>query len=153
VIDRRLPVYSETESSLIKQVGEYSKVDRIIPSGTAPIPPYVIFGSEPPHGWCYYYQKASLARQVGDWEEIGKIYDQVDTLGLETTDKSEMIPFLEGLVNLGRYEDARIVYNKQIKGNSEMRFAVCTFLTEHNPGYPPEFGYDYTNIYEILCNS
>ena len=153
VIDGRLPVYSETESSLIRQIGEYSRVDRIIPTGTAPIPPASIFGSEPAHGWCYYYQKASLARQVGDWEEIGRLYDQVNELGLETPDKSEVIPFFEGLVNLGRYEDAKTLYNKQIKGNSEMRFAVCTFLAEHNPGYPPEFGYDYPNIYEILCNS
>jgi hypothetical protein len=153
VIDGRLPVYSEREAALIRQVGEYSQIDRIIPTGTAPVPPSSIFGSEPAHGWCYYYQKASLARQVGNWEEIGKLYDQVDQLNLETNDKSELIPFFEGLVNVGRHEDARILYNKQIKGNAEMRFAVCTFLAERNPEYPPEFGYDYTNIYEILCNS
>ena len=90
---------------------------------------------------------------MGNWEEIGRLYDEVDQLGLETADKSELIPFFEGLVNLGRLEDARIVYEKKIKGNSEMRFAVCTFLAEHNPNYPPEFRYDYINIYEILCNS
>jgi hypothetical protein len=153
VIDGRLPVYSERESSLIRQVGEYSQVDRIIPTGTAPIPPSVIFGSEPEHGWCYYYQKASLARQTGDWEEIGRLYDQVNDLNLATNDKSEMIPFFEALVNLGRYDEARVLFNKQIKGNAEMRFPLCTFLTEHNPGYPPEFGYNYQTIYEILCNS
>jgi len=152
VIDGRLPVYSETESSLIRQVGEYSRIDRIVPSGTAPIPPASIFGSEPEHGWCYYYQKASLARQNGDWEEIDKLYGQVLALDLETTDKSEMIPFFEALVNLGRYEDAQSLYNKQIKGNSEMRFSVCTFLA-NDPGYPPEFGYDYQTIRELLCGS
>jgi hypothetical protein len=153
IIDGRLPVYSETESSLVRQVGEYSHVDRIIPSGTAPMPPASIFGAEPARGWCYYYQKASLARQIGDWEEIGRLYDEINQLGLETSDKSELIPFFEGLVNLGRYDDARTLYNKKIKGNAEVRFALCTFLAEHNPGYPPEFGYDYNNIDEILCNS
>jgi hypothetical protein len=153
VIDGHLPVYSETESSLIRQVGEYSQVDRIIPSGTAPVPPFTIFGTEPAHGWCYYYQKASLARQTGDWEEIGRLYDQVNDLNLETNDKSEMIPFFEALVNLGRHEEARILFNKQIKGNTEMRFPLCTYMAEHNPGYPPEFGYDYETIHELLCNS
>lgn len=153
VIDGRLPVYSAAEAPLIRQVGEYSRIDRIIPTGTAPIPPASIFGSEPEQGWCYYYQKASLARQMGDWQEIGRLYDQVNELGLETADKSEVIPFFEGLVNLGRHEDAKTLYNKQIKGNGEMRFAVCTFLAEHNPGYPPEFGYDYSNIYQLLCDS
>jgi hypothetical protein len=153
VIDGRLPVYSAAESSLIRQVGESSQIDRIIPSGTAPTPPASIFGSEPEHSWCYYYQKASLARQIGDWEEIGRLYDEVIAVDLETNDKSEVIPFFEGLVNLGRDEEARTLYNKQIKGNAEMRFPLCTFMAEHNPNYPPEFGYDYQTIYEILCNS
>ena len=43
-------------------------------------------------------------------------------------------------------------YNKQIKGQKEMRFSLCTFLTD-DPGYAPEFGYDYETINEILCNS
>ena len=153
VIDGRLPVYSETESSLIRQAGEYSRVDRIIPTGTAPVPPFSIFGSEPSHGWCYYYQKASLARQVGDWEEIARLYDQVLELGLETNDKSELIPFFEAFVNLGRYDDARSLYNKQIKGNPGVRLPLCTLLSSKTPEYPPEFGYDHQTIFEMLCNS
>jgi hypothetical protein len=153
VIDGRLPVYSETESSLIRQAGEYSRIDRIVPTGTAPAPPAAIFGAEPARGWCYYYQKASLARQVGDWEEIAQIYEQVTALGLETNDKSELIPFFEAFVNLGRYDEARALYNKQIKGNPGVRFALCTFLGTKDPGYPAEFRYDYQTIYELLCNS
>jgi hypothetical protein len=152
VIDGSLPVYSEAESLLMKQVGEYSRIDRIISSGTSPVPPSSIFGAEPEHGWCYYYQKASLARQNGDWEEIGRLYDQIGELNLETDDKSEMVPFLEALVNTGRYDEARIIYQKEIKGHAEMRLPLCTFL-KIDPGYPPEFRYDYETIYEILCNS
>jgi hypothetical protein len=152
VIDGVLPVYPVRESLLVQQVGPYSHVDRILPSGTTPVPPASIFGPEPEHGWCYYYQKASLARQAGNWEEIGKLYDQVREFNLETDDKSEVIPFFEGLVNLGRYDDARTLYDKQIKGQAEMRFPLCTFLA-NDPGYPPEFGYDYERIYELLCNS
>lgn len=152
VIDGTLPVYSGSESLLVQQVGAYSHIDRIIPSGTHPVPPESIFGLEPEHGWCYYYQKASLARQSGDWEEIGRLYDQVRELGLETDDKSEVIPFFEGLVNLGRHEDARSLFREEIKGQAEVRFPLCNFL-KTDPGYPPEFGYDYQTINEILCNS
>jgi hypothetical protein len=150
VIDGFLPVYSENESLIVRQVGAYSHVDRIVPTGIAPVPPAVIFGSEPAHSWCYYYQKASLARQKGDWEEIGRLYDEVLKLGLETDDKSEVIPFLEGLVNLGRLDDARALYANQIKGNAKMRLPLCTFLAT-DPGYPPEFHYDYQNVQTILC--
>ena len=106
VIDGDLPVYSETEALLTRQVGEYSHLDRIIPTGTPPVPPASIFGTEPEHDWCYYYQKASLARQVGDWQEIQDLYKQTEKLKLNTSDKSELIPFLEGLVNMGDHEEA-----------------------------------------------
>jgi hypothetical protein len=150
VIDGTLPVYSENETLLLRQVGAYSHVDRIVPQGTAPVPPATLFESEPAHGWCYYYQKASLARQRGDWEEIGNLYDQVHKLNLETDDKSEMIPFLEGLVNLGRVEDARTLFQEQIKGNAKMRLPLCASLAQ-DPGYPADFGYDYQTINAILC--
>jgi len=152
IIDGSLPVYSENETLLIQQVGGYSHVDRIIPSAEAPIPPAEIFGTEPPHDWCYYYQKASLARQMGDWQEVGKLYDQTLHLKLEAGDSSEVIPFFEGLVNLGRYDEARALYKKEIKGREKMRYPLCTFL-EKDPGYPPEFHYDYQMIFTLLCNS
>jgi hypothetical protein len=152
VIDGQLPVYSANESLLVEKVGVYSHVDRIIPTGNSPVPPFSIFGAEPAHDWCYYYQKAALARQNGDWQEIGKLYDQVRELGLETDDKSEMIPFFEGLVNSGRYDDAKALYRDEIKGQNEMRFPLCTFLAK-DPGYPPAFGYDYPKVYDLLCKS
>ena len=150
VIDGQLPIYSASESLLVQRVGGYSHVDRIIATGSAPIPPSSIFGTEPAHDWCYYYQKTSLARQNGNWGEISKLYDQVRALKLETDDKSEMIPFFEGLVNSGRFDDARSLYREEIKGQNEMRLPLCTFLAR-DPDYPPEFRYDYQNIYEILC--
>ncbi len=152
VIDGQLPVYSANESLLVQKVGAYSHVDRIVSTGASPVPPSSIFGTEPARDWCYYYQKASLARQNGDWTEIGNLYDQVRKLGLETDDKSEMIPFFEGLVNSGRFEDAKALYREEIKGQNEMRFPLCTFLAK-DPGYPPEFGYDYQQVYELLCKS
>ncbi|HEX9331606.1 MAG TPA: hypothetical protein VF896_06945, partial [Anaerolineales bacterium] len=152
VVDGHLPVYPARESLLVQQVGEYSHVDRIIPTGKSPVPPASIFGAEPAHGWCYYYEKASLARQRGDWKEIGSLFDQILDLNLETNDKSEMIPFLEGLVNLGRIDDAKSLYSKEIKGQAEMRFPLCVSLTK-DPGYPSEFGYDFETIYDILCKS
>jgi uncharacterized membrane protein HdeD (DUF308 family) len=150
VIDGTMPVYSNSESLITEQVGAYSHLDRIVPTGEAPVPPASIFESEPAHDWCYYYQKASLARQKGDWQEIGKLYKQVNALSLNTDDTSELIPFLEGLVNLGRYDDARTLYKRNIKGSAETRLAACQALAR-DPGYPATFGYNYEMIYQILC--
>jgi hypothetical protein len=152
IIDGTMPVYAENETLLVQQVAQYSHVDQIIPSGVPPIPPATIFGTEPKHDWCYYYQKASLARQTGDWEEIGRLYDKTKSLGLDANDASEVIPFFEGLVNLGRYDDAQTLYNEEIKGRAKTRFPLCTYLA-NDPGYPPEFGYNYEKVYKLLCNS
>jgi hypothetical protein len=152
IIDGSLPVYSQSESLLVRQVGAYSRIDRIVPTGASPLPPSRIFGAEPAHDWCYYYQKASLARQTGDWKEVGALYDQTVALHLQAADESEVIPFFEGLVNLGRYDDARALFSTQIKGRVKLRFPLCTTLAK-DPGYPPAFGYDYKMIFQILCNS
>jgi hypothetical protein len=152
IIDGSLPVYSENDALLVQQVGTYSHIDRIIPSGSSPVPPAHIFGAEPPHDWCYYYQKASLARQTGNWKEVASLYDQTRALKLEAADDSEVIPFFEGLVNLGRVDDARALYNDKIKGRSEVRVPLCISLAK-DPGYPAKFGYNYPLIRQILCNS
>ncbi|HSG43565.1 MAG TPA: hypothetical protein VLA72_10470, partial [Anaerolineales bacterium] len=152
VIDGTLPVYSADEAFPVQQIGGYSHVDRIIPIGEPPVPSSSIFGSEPEHDWCYYYQKASLARQTGDWKEVGRLYDKTISLGLDTDDKAEMIPFFEALVNLGRFEEAENLYREQIRGQARVRFPLCTLL-EEDPGYPPEFGYNYEMINLILCKS
>jgi hypothetical protein len=152
VLDGSLPVYSASDSLLIQQVGKYSKVDRIAPSGETMKPPVQIFGTEPAHNWCYFYQKAALARQTGDWNEIGKLYDQVRTKNLDANDAAEWIPFFEGLVNLGRYDEAKVLFNQDIKGQKKVRLPLCALLTK-DPGYPPEFRYNYEMINTILCNS
>jgi len=135
---------------LIRRVGAYSVIKRISPEGKAPVPPVAIFGVEPAHNWCFYYQKASLARQIGDWNEIGRLYDETVAKNLEAGDKSEVFPFLEGLVNSGRYDDARKLVETDVKGRDILSYYFCESLAK-DPGYPPEFNYNYAVLHQILC--
>jgi hypothetical protein len=152
IIDGSLPVYSESDTLQIQQVGPYSQVDRIIPNGAFLTPPSAIFGAEPERSWCYYYQKASLARQIGNWEEIGRLYDEARAKNLKPGDRSEWIPFFEGLVNLGRDEDARKIVKQEIVGRERLRFPICQSLAK-DPGYPTNYGYDYLTIRKLLCDT
>jgi hypothetical protein len=149
-LDGSLPVFSENEAYLVRQVAAYSRIDRIIPDGEAPTPPVNIFRAEPAHGWCYYYEKASLARQTGDWAGIGKIYKQVRAQKLQPGDQSEWFVFFEGLVNLGRLDDAQKIYQQEFKGRERFRYPLCDTLAR-DPGYPASFGYDYPTIYSMMC--
>jgi hypothetical protein len=64
-------------------------------------PPEIVFGPEPEHGWCYYYQKADLARQRGDWAEVIRLGDQASAQGLAPGDRIEWMPFLQAYAQVG----------------------------------------------------
>ena len=106
IIDGQQPVLSEFVDPMIRLVASHSNIDMIDADAAAKTPPGVIFGKEPEHTWCYYYQKASLARQRGDWQTVGHLGDEAMSLGLAPTDDSEWIPFYEGYAHLRRFDEA-----------------------------------------------
>ena len=151
VIDGSLPLYSENDSLLIRQVGAFSHPERIILSGEAPTPPANIFGPEPAQNWCYYYQKASLARQRGAWGEISKLYEQVRSHDLQPGDQSEWVPYFEGLVNHGQFDQARSLFQKEFKGREKLRYPFCLSLANYQD-QPVDMGYNLEMVRSIMCN-
>jgi hypothetical protein len=85
----------------------FSNTDLIVRSSnfTAALPTS-IFGSEPQHDWCYYYQKADLARQFQDWHQIGELGDEARAKGLAPADKSEWLLLIMAYERIGRNSDA-----------------------------------------------
>lgn len=150
VIDGAMPAYSANERLIVEKVGGFSKVDFIDTAGAAPAPPTAIFGREPEHGWCYYYQQASLARQSGDWVRIGELYEAAVSSGLEPADTSEYFVFIEGLTNLGRTGEAKKIAKNSIKENDAVRYSLCKSLDDA-PAYPASYGYRLEQINQIVC--
>jgi hypothetical protein len=68
--------------------------------------PASLFHPEPVHGWCYYFEKAELARQFGNWKEVAKLGDVAFQLG-EHPDPIERFVFIEGYAHVGDWERAR----------------------------------------------
>ncbi|HSL44012.1 MAG TPA: hypothetical protein VK897_11315 [Anaerolineales bacterium] len=95
VIDAQRPTYSSQDSDQILLLGQYSKIQNVLTDSRAPHPAEFIFGPEPAHTWCYYYQQAELALQEGDWEEVIEIGDRVAQSGLRPNDRIEWMPFLQ----------------------------------------------------------
>jgi hypothetical protein len=95
VIDGQQPEYSLHESPLVQIIGPYSKLEFIRAEDPVTVPPQVVFGQEPEHGWCYFFQKASLARQQNDWNEVLQLESQTASLGLEPKDLIEWMPFIQ----------------------------------------------------------
>jgi hypothetical protein len=101
VIDPQWPRYSNQDSDQILLLGQYSKIENVLTEGSAPHPAEFIFGPEPAHTWCYYYQQAELALQRGDWDRIVQIGDEVTQLNLSPNDRIEWTPFLQAYAFVG----------------------------------------------------
>jgi hypothetical protein len=83
-----------------------SHPDRILPEAQPPLPPPAIFGREPKHDWCYYYQKAELARQASDWAGVVRAGRAALNQGYHPHDPAEWLLFIEGYAHTGSLSSA-----------------------------------------------
>lgn len=96
------PFYSSGQDQLIV----VSNVSRILPDKNATLPNPDIFGSEPPHNWCFYFEKADLARQQNDWQTVLNLEKQAKNKGLTPRFGPEYIPFIEAHAQVGDWQKA-----------------------------------------------
>jgi hypothetical protein len=101
IIDGRRPEYSRLEQEPIRVIGPFSEIEHVLTEEAHHTPPEIVFGPEPPHGWCYYYQKADLARQRGDWVEVVRLGAEVLDNRLAPQDTIEWMPFLQAYAVTG----------------------------------------------------
>jgi uncharacterized Tic20 family protein len=67
-------------------------------------PPF--YSAEPAHQWCYYFQKADLARQLGKWEEVVELGEVAFSLEDQPNDPVERFPFIEGYAHQNQWKQA-----------------------------------------------
>jgi hypothetical protein len=111
-IDRRWPYYSTDDQYPILATGSRSKIDNVITDGEPPILDEKIFGPEPVHSWCYYFEKASLAVQQGDWQKAVDLGNEALDLGLHPIDRVEWMPFLQANAVMGNAEKFKTLHVK-----------------------------------------
>jgi len=132
VLDGTRPEYSNGEWTFIREVGSYSESEHVLAYETPHTPPTVVFGSEPDHGWCYFYQKADLARQRGEWEKVLEIGRQAFGQGFEPMDLIEWMPFLQAFAVSGDMEQLSKL-SPVINADPYISEQVCQILGE-TPG-------------------
>ena len=113
------------EHPTVQLIHDSSHMEQIITQpGSSTTPPEEIFGPEPEHNWCYYYQKISLAVQRGDWEAAAAYAEQASAAGFEPYNRSEWIPVFETYLALGSVDDASKLAN-QIRKDQNLRYLYC----------------------------
>lgn len=89
------PEFSDREIEFILEIGSFSEIEHVLADEMPHTPPIMVFGSEPERSWCYYYEKADLARQRGDWNEVKRLGEEAFRRGLKPEDSIEWMPFLQ----------------------------------------------------------
>ncbi len=123
-LDRDTMEVSEHEDPSIRLLAAYSSVGLILPDAEPKPPPQGIFGREPAHGWCYYYQKAALARQRQDWAGVARLGDEAAQKGLSPQDVSEWMPFYGGYAQTGDIARANNI-GEILRANPDFLAAYC----------------------------
>ena len=110
--------------SLMREASALSNTDRIVPEQQAVMP--AIYGPEPDHGWCYYFQKADLARQLGDWNQVANLGDKAFKLNEHPDDPVGRFVFIEGYAHVGDWNQAVKLSRESYRFSREyMRPLVC----------------------------
>ncbi|MBI3152355.1 MAG: hypothetical protein HYZ21_09495 [Chloroflexi bacterium] len=101
VIDLHQVELSSSEDSRVVEIATFSEAEHIALNEPFRAPPAIPFGAEPPHTWCYFFEKASYARQVGDWDEVLRLGEEAISQGYFAKDKIEWMPFLQAYASAG----------------------------------------------------
>jgi len=131
----------------VRAIAQYSNVDLIDTSAPQATPLPAVFGSEPPHTWCYFFQKMDLARQMNDWQLTVDLADEAASLGVTPADVSEWLPVLEAYAHLNDMEHARHI-SELIREDKDSFTKLCS-LSETLLEQPAK--YDRVLTYEALC--
>ncbi len=129
IIDQQAPWFSYNDPDPMFTIGPHSNLKNILPNAQAPQLRASIFGPEPVHGWCYYFEKAELANQQQDWQTTAKLAAEADHLQLHPGERMEWMPFLLAYAHLNE-TDKFVEAASKINENSFNRLQACTALTE-----------------------
>lgn len=153
VMDGKNPIFSSSEEPRVAMIAPYSRLDLIRSHDTPHTPPQSIFGADPGKPWCYYYEKASLARQDGDWTEIIRLHDEARSQKLKPGDRVEWIPFVQALAYVGETDRARAII-PIIEEDSYLNFQACQLFKKEiaSPAHPIPYEDGAKFLADAFCN-
>ena len=112
-------------------------LDRILNESKIEQPAVEIFGSEPEHNWCYFYQKVELARQFKNWDEAASLVKQIQAAGYspglgESKSPQEWLGIIETYAHIGQWEKALALTEENMAYDSNYQAALCSLWERIN---------------------
>jgi hypothetical protein len=121
------PIYKNDPkfNQQISNIIPISNLNEITVGNSANVPNSDVFGMEPSHTWCYYFEKADLARQMQDWPTILKLDADAKAKGLDSKSGSEYLPFIEAYAQTGQWSQAYLMSLKALGNTVGLNSLLC----------------------------
>ncbi|HCR71350.1 MAG TPA: hypothetical protein DIW23_07905, partial [Anaerolineae bacterium] len=125
------PIYNNDETVpdaniYLIQAIELSNPDLILLDAKSPAMEKTLFGDEPAHTWCYFYTKAEVVRQAGNWDEVIDLYREAEKNGFSAKLPVENLIFIEAFAQTGNVENAIQLTERTIKSQPTLCPALYT---------------------------
>jgi tetratricopeptide (TPR) repeat protein len=85
-----------------------------------------MFFPEPKHEWCYYFTKAELAQQTGDYQKVIALGNEAVSLGYRPTDGNEWLVFIKAYALTGDFQTAESISAAALKKDARVRRGICS---------------------------
>jgi hypothetical protein len=115
LLDPQIDPYNRLipDETLLRDAAHLSSTTPILDQPIARMPK--IYNPEPAHNWCYYFEQADLARQIGDWTQVTDLGDKAFKLNDYPNDPLERFVFVEGYAHKGEWQKALDYSNASYK--------------------------------------
>lgn len=116
--------YAKFPESLIASIplSDPSRIITDAPPPSLPSPPFI---KEPPHTWCYYYEKAELARQTRDWNRVAELGREASAQDFTPQDAFEWLPFIEAYARSGDLNLAGEITRRAWDEDAKVHRGLC----------------------------
>lgn len=112
----------------VRKLSAGSDINLIKLSDKEVSPPEEIYGKTNTQTWCYYFEKADLARQYQQWDEIIRLWDKSQELGERPDNGFEYIPFIEGFGHTEDWAKVKEMTKFANKVTSGLEPSLCSAL-------------------------
>lgn len=89
-------------------------------------PPMQVLGKEAAHTWCYYFEKAELNFQYGNYQEVIDLLNAANQKGFYPQDPTEWYPFIKSYALSGDWQSAsELTIDLSTISNGLLRAGLC----------------------------
>ncbi len=81
--------------------------------------------TNPEYDWCYYYEKADLAYQYKNWDQIIQLWETTQQNGLQPESGFEYLPFIESFGQTGDWDTAKKITRASQKTMQGIEPLLC----------------------------